>query len=943
MKDGLDIRVYCPDGNPGSMRCVSIPNWNGGVLYISRGYWGDAVNGEYRDQLKKSGVYILAGGDGSQDGGRKKIYIGQSENLRSRIDQHIEDSTKKFFDHAVCIIDRGDHLNSAHFKWAEASLIEKARDVGACAVENRNVPNKPKVSVADESTIKRFLEEVYRIFPMVEIDAFSKEKERQRDDLPRHFDEFPAETAAGLKLASTHKYIDHNDKIVMVVARYEKGDKQMFVPFTPRKAGGHWHAYPHNKAMPKSDRTTKYPVYGLSATRDNDHPIYIVRDEQAADIISGLTDGPHNGKPPPCVCLPDQIKLADIDFSPLAGRQVVVFAAATNESCNRARSVAKTLHDHGCAVKLVLPDGETGYDVSMAAAEGGWDGLVKWLKKFGNLKPLVTEKKAPSAKTEPAEISQSELENNEHFRVLGLRDSMLLIQKKRTSEILSFSRSQLVQSGHLITIASLDYWYDLYNGEGLTTKNKERIADSLIRAANRKGEIKDAHLFVGRGAFIDERSRKVVYNTGSKLLVAGKDGMLTVEKRLSDSTNFALPGAPITVVDDPKAHEYLESMADAVLQYRWREMNDGLAFLGWIVAAVIGGAIKFRPTLWLYANMGSGKSFLIDNVLAKLFAEMCMPIGDTTEAALVAMVKCDSLPVILDEFEPEGGQSWKKNRTNILKMLHSASTGGAGQLRISGGRTIVTGARFSALVSSRTATEGGAFPIHLSTTGVKDWFALKDLIVDSFHMDKCRAIISLIIRHTALLARDVDVLTREMATKRGMSTRRAAMCAALSVGARFFTKTKCDVVHPEQHRDSGQLDLLRELLAATAYQQDGKQYSVADCLTAGYFNEGLWVGRRSAGYVSSESTVAAGYGFGMKDKSTMLICPAAPRMKKLLANTKFANIDLAHYIRTLPMIESNQRNLRCAGQNFVAKELPLSVYQHAGFNPTATEVDDDDD
>lgn len=802
MKDGLQIKIYCPDGNPGNMRCASIPNWNGRVLYIHRGYWSDAITGEYRDQLNAPGVYILAGDDSQNGGGRRKIYIGQSGNLRIRIQQHIEDPAKEFFDHVVCVINYDNDLNSAHFKWAESSLIEKAKAISKCEVENRTIPKKPSVSPADRSTINRFLEEVYRVFPAVEMGAFAEPKTLRLTK--------PKDTQQEMGLGA--KKVDR--------PKTESGEKE--------------------------------------------------------HIRAGLP--------------------AHLDEMPT--------------STNRDQAlVAKRAH----------------------------------INEDGNPRPQVTAKKKPKP-PEPVEIDDDRIANNQHYRVLGLHDMQLLVHVKETCEIIPFARSQLASSGNLMTIAPLDYWIDINNNAGLTVQSRERFADALIRAAHRKGTIKKMHLFVGRGAFVDERSGKVMFNTGTKLLTAGPDGLLTIEKDLSASSNFAMGGEEITVTDDPNARDYARDMADCILDYRWKEKNDGLAFLGWIVTALIGGALKFRPTLWLSANKGADKSFLISDILAKLFVEMIPPIGDPTEAFIAEKTKSDSLPTILDEFEPEGTQMQVSGWLNIMKSIRLASTGNASRGRSGGhGKANMHTARYTTFISSirrvkmSPATLDRIFPVYFGDE-VDDWFELEDRIIDAFRYDKCIAVVSLIIRNAGILANEVKALSRELATAGGMSTRLAAMCAALSVGARFFTENKVVIVsHPEQHQESSQLDLLRELLAATAYQDEGQQFSVADCLTAGYFDNGTWVGRQANGVYSKEARIAASYGFGMLNDHTMLICTSAPRMKKLLARTMHENTDLAHYIRHLPRIQANGKTMTCAGQVCRTKELPLSVYKHAGFDPTATD------
>jgi len=747
MKDGLDIRVYCPDGNLGNMRCVSIPNWNGGVLYISRGYWYDAMNGEYRNHLSKSGVYILAGDDVSQDGsGRKRIYIGQSENLRSRIEQHIEDPAKEFFDHVVCVIGHRNHLNSAHFKWVEASLVEEAKKAGKCAVENRVIPNKPSVSTADKSTINRFLENAHRVLPLVEMNLFTEPE----------------------AIILTEPKIDQRE-------------------------------------------------IGLGENPP------AVRDKKE-----------HQG-------------------SPLKG----------------------------------------------------------------------------------ALASMPSMADTEHFKILGMHKDMIVVQLKKNREILRFSPATITRKGSVGRMAPLDWWRKVSGGALSDPNIRAKISDSIIHDARGVGHVL-LDGFVGRGAFLSRETGGYYYNLGDKVLGEDASGNLTVEQKFDDIKETVLPGGAVEVARDQNANSYMREMAETVLEYRWRERNDGLAFLGWMVTAIIGGTLKFRPVMTFATGANADKRRLMDEILKPFFGPLTLPLVDASETDISEVTGCDSLPVII-EFNPRDGRLQKKIGV-ALDVIKSSAIGG--NARVSGAGKI-SRARFSAFLSSNMATVGDAFPVALSATDVKSRSDLARRISVAFQTEKCLAVRSLIIRSTAGIARRVSDVTEELADANARE-RLAMMEATLSVGARFFTGEDVNVWHPEAHRESGQLELLRELFAATAYQYEGEMFSLADCLEMGYFENDRWVGKMHGGQLNKFARIASGFGFGMKDSTTLQICPNAPRMRKLLAGTKYSGIDLPHYVRKLPRIETNGRTLRCAGQSLASKELPLSVFKHAGFHPTIENVDDED-
>jgi hypothetical protein len=55
---------------------------------------------------------------------RPVAYIGQTDNLRARIDGH--DLKKEFWESAVLFLSANDGLNRAHTTWLEWELIQRA-------------------------------------------------------------------------------------------------------------------------------------------------------------------------------------------------------------------------------------------------------------------------------------------------------------------------------------------------------------------------------------------------------------------------------------------------------------------------------------------------------------------------------------------------------------------------------------------------------------------------------------------------------------------------------------------------------------------------------------------------------------------------------------------------------------------------------------------------
>ena len=86
---------------------------------------------------------------------------------------------------------------------------------------------------------------------------------------------------------------------------------------------------------------------------------------------------------------------------------------------------------------------------------------------------------------------------------------------------------------------------------------------------------------------------------------------------------------------------------------------DGKRLLGWMVSAIVGGALEWRPHIQITAPSGQGKSWLLREVLAALHGPLLQRIADASPAALARMTAHASLPFSFDEAEPSAlSGSW---------------------------------------------------------------------------------------------------------------------------------------------------------------------------------------------------------------------------------------------------------------------------------------------
>jgi hypothetical protein len=111
-------------------------------------------------------------GYGEDDPDFPVFYIGQTDELRRRIDQH--EKGKDFWDRCVVFVSSNNFLNRAHVTWLEWALYQRATNIGQCKLNNSQVPKKPSLSEPEEADMEAFLSQMLQILPLIGVRAFEE-------------------------------------------------------------------------------------------------------------------------------------------------------------------------------------------------------------------------------------------------------------------------------------------------------------------------------------------------------------------------------------------------------------------------------------------------------------------------------------------------------------------------------------------------------------------------------------------------------------------------------------------------------------------------------------------------------------------------------------------------------------------------------------------------
>lgn len=168
MGNDKTIQMLIFEGNPNKMIMCESSNSNVRIYKVSR---NELREFEKRDDARNTGIYFLFGKD---DNNNTTIYIGEAENILSRLKQHVSD--KNYWNDAVAIISNNNFLNKAHIKYLENEFYSLAYESARAVIINRSVPTRSSISEYDEATLEGFIDDTkllvntlgYKVFDLID-------------------------------------------------------------------------------------------------------------------------------------------------------------------------------------------------------------------------------------------------------------------------------------------------------------------------------------------------------------------------------------------------------------------------------------------------------------------------------------------------------------------------------------------------------------------------------------------------------------------------------------------------------------------------------------------------------------------------------------------------------------------------------------------------------
>lgn len=147
---GRKITLFLIDGDPNGRIMCELSNWSGKAYKIPRNH---IKNSDDRDDLNNTGVYILFG---KSENGNNLAYIGEAENIKQRLLQHL--GSKDFWNETIVFISKDNNLNKAHIKYLESRLYDIAKEADRYLLDNSTKPTKSNISEPDQAEMEEFID-----------------------------------------------------------------------------------------------------------------------------------------------------------------------------------------------------------------------------------------------------------------------------------------------------------------------------------------------------------------------------------------------------------------------------------------------------------------------------------------------------------------------------------------------------------------------------------------------------------------------------------------------------------------------------------------------------------------------------------------------------------------------------------------------------------------
>lgn len=160
---GRTVRLFLVDGIPSGIVTAEIMNWSGHALLAPR---GDIGRIRKRIEGQRTGVYFLFG-EVANVSEKRPVYIGESDDVGRRIEQHSSSKDEDFFERFCIFTSKDANLTKAHARYLESRLNKIAADSDRASILNLNFPPAGNLPESDIADMEFFISQIEIVLPVL--------------------------------------------------------------------------------------------------------------------------------------------------------------------------------------------------------------------------------------------------------------------------------------------------------------------------------------------------------------------------------------------------------------------------------------------------------------------------------------------------------------------------------------------------------------------------------------------------------------------------------------------------------------------------------------------------------------------------------------------------------------------------------------------------------
>lgn len=167
MQLGRTLKLYLVDGTPSGVITaeLGVSSMRAGVA--SRTALPNLIK---RKEAAQTGIYLLAGPDPDLPT-RDLVYVGEGDQVKTRLAAHDADEAKDFFTRAVFVVSKDENLTKAHGRYLESRLIAQIKAAGRARLANSTAPDFTGLPEPEIADMERVLAEIEVLLPVLGFDV----------------------------------------------------------------------------------------------------------------------------------------------------------------------------------------------------------------------------------------------------------------------------------------------------------------------------------------------------------------------------------------------------------------------------------------------------------------------------------------------------------------------------------------------------------------------------------------------------------------------------------------------------------------------------------------------------------------------------------------------------------------------------------------------------